>query len=51
MRILGQGMEMNRINLSRRAAGFFLAAILMVGMTCGVSRAVGPSDVDQVLAK
>jgi ketosteroid isomerase-like protein len=41
---------MHTINLSRRATGMFLVSVLLAGMTCGVTSAIEPSDVELLLA-
>jgi len=41
---------MHTINLPRRAIGMLLVSVLLAGMTCGVSSAIEPSDVDLLLA-
>jgi ketosteroid isomerase-like protein len=43
-------MEMRTINLSDRAIGLLLVSVLLAGMTCGVTLAIEPSDVELLLA-
>jgi ketosteroid isomerase-like protein len=43
-------MGMHTINLSDRAVGVLLISVLLAGVTCGVTLAIEPSDVELLLA-